>query len=148
VPHRGDRARRPDLHAQDVHRDLGFPDAEVVPYALAAAAPWVVSVALLQPGLYHAGLAIAATASIITAIGMIPAMALVTVLKDYVLGDGGYVWVSYAGALGATVTLVIVAVLAIRALRALPDSERLGWAWPTALGGCVGYAVILAATLI
>ena len=126
----------------------GFPDAEIVPYALAAVAPWGVSIALLRPGLYHAGLAIAATASIVTAIEMIPAMALVTILKDYVFGNGGYVWVSYAGALGATVTLVIVAVLAIRALRALPESERLDWAWPTALGGCVGYAVIFAATLI
>jgi hypothetical protein len=126
----------------------GFPDEEIVPYALAAVAPWGVSIALLRPGLYHAGLAIAATSSIVTAIGMIPAMVLITVLKDYVLGDGGHVWVSYAGALGATVTLVIVAVLAIRALRALPDSERIGWAWPTALGGCVGYAVIFAATVI
>jgi len=126
----------------------GFPDAEIVPYALAAVAPWGVSIALLRPGLYHAGLAIAATASIVTAIEMIPAMALVTILKDYVFGNGGYVWVSYAGALGATVTLVIVAVLAIRALRALPESERLDWAWPTALAGCVGYAVIFAATFI
>jgi hypothetical protein len=126
----------------------GFPDAEIVLDALATVAPWGVSIALLRPGLYHAGLAIAATASIVTAIGMIPAMVLVTILKDYVFGSGGYVWVAYAGALGATVTLVIVAVLAIRALRALPESERLGWAWPTALGGCVGYAVIFAAMLI
>lgn len=58
--------------------------------------------------------------------------------------------VPYALAAAGSVrpSLVIVAVLAIRAVRALPDSERLGWAWPTALGGCVGYAVILAATLI
>lgn len=126
----------------------GLPEPEMVLYAVAAAAPWSVALALLKPGLYHAGFAIAATASIIAGVGMIPLMVLAAVFKDYLLGDGAYVWVSFAGALGATVTFVIVAVLAIRALGALPDSERVGWAWPTALGGCVGYAVILAATLI
>jgi hypothetical protein len=34
----------------------GLPDREIVPYTLAAAAPWVVALALLRPGLYHAGL--------------------------------------------------------------------------------------------
>jgi hypothetical protein len=78
---------------------------------------------------------------------MIPLMAFVTLIAGFVLSGGRHLLVSYAGALAATVTLVIIAVQSIRALRALPESERVEWAWPTALGGCCVYGLLLVATL-
>jgi hypothetical protein len=126
----------------------GFPDPDILPFAFAAAAPWVVALGLLwRPGLHHAGLALAATASIIALVGMIPLIALVTLFAGWFLGDKDE-WVMYAGALGATVMLLIVAVRAIRAVRTLPVSERLTWAWPATLTGCIVYAMVLATILL
>jgi len=125
----------------------GFPDPDIIPFALAAIAPWAVALALLwRPGLFHAGLALAATAAIIMLVGMIPLMVLVTVMSGMVLGDTDE-WVTYLGAMGATVMLVIVAVQAIRTARSLPDSVRLSWSWPAALAGCFVYGVIVVAAL-
>jgi len=125
----------------------GFPDPDIIPFALAAIAPWAVALALLwRHGLFHAGLALAATASIIMLVGMIPLMVLVTVMSGMVLGDTDE-WVTYLGAMGATVMLVIVAVQAIRTARSLPDSVRLSWSWPAALAGCFVYGVIVVAAL-
>jgi hypothetical protein len=125
----------------------GFPDPDIIPFALAAIAPWAVALALLwRPALFHAGLALAATASIIMLVAMIPLMVLVTLMSGMMVKDTD-VWVTYLGVMGATVMLVIVAVQAIRTARALPDSVRLSWSWPAALAGCFVYGVIVVATL-
>jgi hypothetical protein len=125
----------------------GFPDADIIPFALAAVTPWAVALALLwRPGLHHAGLALAATASIIMLVGTIPLMVLITAFAGMTRGDTDE-WVTYFGVMGATVMLIIIAVQAIRAVRSLPDSVRLTWAWPAALAGCFLYGVVLAASV-
>lgn len=121
-----------------------LPDLRVLPFAIAAVIPWVLALALLtRPGLQHAGLALTATASIIALIPLLPVMALVTLLSGFML-DNTDQWLAYSGAVAATVTLMIVAVQSIRAVRSMPDAARLDWSWPSALVGCLAYAMIVA----
>jgi hypothetical protein len=121
-----------------------LPDPQVLPFAVAAILPWVIALGLLtRPRLQHAGLALTATASIIALIPLLPFMALVTLLSGFML-DNKDQWLTYSGAVVATVTLVIVAVQAIRAVRSMPDAARFHWSWPSALVGCLAYAMIVA----
>jgi len=53
----------------------------------------------------------------------------------------------YAGAMGATVMLVMVAVQSIRAVRSLPDSQRLRWAWSASFTGCIVYGMVVSVAL-
>jgi hypothetical protein len=109
---------------------------------LGALVPWMVACLLLpwRRG-RHLGLALAASASILVLLPLVPFMAFWTLLSGHMLGNKDQ-WASYFAAMGATIVLVIIAIQALRGAFRVAAQDRSILAWPAAVTGVVFYALL------
>lgn len=114
------------------------------PFAVAILLPWVLALVLIaRPRFHYTGLALAAIASFLVSIPLVPFVFIATLIFDSALGSD-MEWPLFASIIAMTLLLIVVGIQAVGAAERVPKAERSLWAWPVVLLLTIAYAVILA----
>lgn len=117
-------------------RSYSRPDPRLVAPMLVVMVPWALALLVLSRRRFvHAGLALAASASMLALLPMVP-LALLAFISGPMSADQG---LSVLSMMGAPILLVILAVLSTRGALKVAPSARSIWSWPAGLVGSTLY---------